>query len=376
MRADIKAHAALLFAAVASFILMGAGQSLYGPTLPAFSRAFGMEVSTIGLLVSSHWVGCAVGVAVMFIFTQKITPRHVLLSMLAGALLLAWGKSFAIILAGGVLFGAGYGAATVVFNPRVLVAFGPRGPAMVSLINASFGIGAIIAPLVFVALNSDPRPTFFICAGLAALIWVFAGRAGEGAAEAAPMAKATPFAPHWPILIFHGLAIAIEACLIGLGPTALIRAGLSEVRAAELLSTFFIGFLIARIFLTFIAHRVPAFTIATLALLGCGLAAVLSALAMPSAGFVIMGFCAGMFFPTIYVVASGTMGGHPRTTVTIIAAGMVGGIIAPLILSPALPYMGDFGFFWVFGALSLGMVTVAVFARATLLGTAASAPAA
>jgi len=78
----------------------------------------------------------------------------------------------------------------------------------------------------------------------------------------------------------------------------------------------------------------------------------------------------------MYVAASATMGGHPRTTVAIIAAGMVGGIIAPLILSPALPYLGSFGFFWVFGAVALAMVAAAVFGRAMLLGPATFAPAA
>lgn len=376
MHTLLKTHAALLFASIASFILMGAGQSLYGPTLPAYARAFAMDVSTVGLLVSSHWVGCALGVGIMFAYPHKITPRHVLVLMLAGALLLAWGVHFGIALAGGVLFGAGYGAATVVFNPRVLAAFGPRGPAMVSLINACFGIGAIAAPLVFVALNNNPAPTFLICAGLAALIWVFAGRAGRGVGEPAAATATAAFAPHWPILVFHGLAIAIEASLIGLGPTALIRAGVGEVRAAELLSIFFIGFLIARVALTFIAHRLPALTTATLALAGCGLASLFSATVLPSAGFVAMGFCAGLFFPSMYVAASATMGGHPRTAVAIIAAGMVGGILAPLILSPALPYMGSFGFFWVFGAVTLAMVAAAIFGRARLLGPAAHAPAA
>jgi FHS family glucose/mannose:H+ symporter-like MFS transporter len=374
MRALIKTHAALLFVGLASFILMGAGQSLYGPTLPAFSRAFDLQVSTVGLLVSAHWVGCAAGVAVMFAYTTVITPRHVLLAMLAGAVLLALGGSFATVLAGGFLFGAGYGAATVVFNPRVLRAFGARGPAMLSLMNAAFGIGAIAAPLVYVALNSNPRPTFLICAALIAAIWGFAGKAGETDAPAA--AQTTDrFAPHWPILIFHGLAIAIEASLIGLGPTALIRAGLGEVPAAELLSAFFIGFLIARLILTLIAHKLNALNTATFALAGCGIAAIYGASVSPSAGFVVMGLCAGVFFPMIYVAASATMGGHPRTAVAIIAAGMLGGIFAPLILSPLLPYMGEVGFFWIFGALCLVMAAVAVSARAMLLGSGARAPA-
>ncbi|MDZ7904920.1 MAG: MFS transporter [Cypionkella sp.] len=373
MRDLLRTHAALLFAGLASFILMGAGQSLYGPVLPAFSRAFDLEVSTVGLLVSSHWVGCAVGVGAMFLAPTKITPRHVLAAMLAGAVLLAWGANFAIALAGGFFFGAGYGAATVVFNPRVLHAFGPRGPAMLSLMNAAFGIGAIAAPLVYVALSSNPAPTFAISAALIAGVWLLAGRAGENGATAAPIAAA-PFAPHWPILIFHGLAIAIEACLIGLGPTALIRAGLSEVRAAELLSAFFIGFLVARLILTVIAHRLDVFTTGVAALIACGAASIYAATASPSAGFVVMGLCAGVFFPTIYVAASGTMRGHPRTAVAIIAAGMVGGIFAPLILSPLLPFMGDVGFFWAFGALALAMGTAGVALRSRLLGSVSSDP--
>ncbi len=373
MRDLIKANAALLFAAISAFILMGAGQSLYGPTLPAFSRAFGMDVSVVGLLVSSHWIGCAVGVGAMYLRPTQITPRHVIAAMLAGALLLALGLNFAIILLGGVLFGAGYGAATVVFNPRVLAAFGPRGPAMVSLINACFGIGAIAAPLVFVALDSDPRPTFLLCAGISAVVWVFSGAAGKAqATNVEPVA--TPFRPHWPILIFHGLAIALEACLIGLGPTALIRAGIAEVRAAELLSVFFIGFLLARILLTLIAHRIDAFTIATLSLLGCGVAALVGAMGWASIAFVPMGFCAGMFFPSIYVVASAAMGVHPRTAVTIIAAGMVGGIVAPLILSPLLPHLGDHGFFWLVAIVCGGMVAAAGLRRAQLMAPKAPAP--
>ena len=40
-----------------------------------------------------------------------------------------------ITLVGALVFGAGYGCATAIFNPRMLQAFGPRGPAMLSLLN-------------------------------------------------------------------------------------------------------------------------------------------------------------------------------------------------------------------------------------------------
>ena len=43
MQALIKTHAALLITGLVSFVLMGAGQSLYGPALPAFARDLGLN---------------------------------------------------------------------------------------------------------------------------------------------------------------------------------------------------------------------------------------------------------------------------------------------------------------------------------------------
>jgi MFS transporter, FHS family, glucose/mannose:H+ symporter len=374
MRDLIKANAGLLFAGVASFILMGAGQSIYGPALPAFSRSFDISVSTAGFLVSAHWIGCAFGVGMMYLYAQIVTPRHVLALMMIGAGLVAFAPNFAVTSLGAIFFGAGYGAATVVFNPRVLRAFGPRGPAMLSLLNASFGIGAIAAPLVFVALSSDTRATFLVFTALIAAVWLFA-RDTEAAVDTAQAPPKTRFQPHWPILVFHAFAIGLEASMIGLGPTALIRAGLAEVRAAELLSLFFIGFLAARVALIFLAHKVEAMTLASFALAGTAISALISGAGAPSIGFVAMGFFGGTFFPCMYVAASGTMQGHPRTAVAIIAAGMVGGITAPILLSPILPLLGDVGFFWLIAGVAGLMALLGVTAQGWLLAKGARAPA-
>lgn len=355
----IKANAALLFAGIASFVLMGAAQSLYGPALPAFSRMFGVELGTAGLIVSAHWIGCAVGVAGMFLIGPRITPRHVLVMMGAGAALIAVGLGWLVSLLGAVVFGAGYGCATVVFNPRVLRAFGPRGPAMVSLLNATFGIGAIVAPLVFVAVGNDPRIAFAICAALAVAIWISAGAASQPETIVAETAH-KPFRLHLPALGFSLVAIATEACLIGLGPSALIAAGETEVHAAQLLSLFFLTFLAARVLLTFVAHLLPSFTLHVVAVGGTALSAAGAALFEAGTFFVVMGMFAGMFFPSSYVTASRKMGEDPRVAPSIIAAGLVGGIIAPLVLSPFLGQMGDRGFFWVVAAVTGASAVVGI----------------
>ena len=355
----LKLNAGLLFAGIATFILMGAAQALYGPALPAFSRSFGVGLGAAGLVISAHWIGCAVGVALMFWRGAQVTPRHVIVMMGLGSALSAAGVAWATTLLGAAVFGMGYGCATVVFNPRVLQAFGPRGTAMLSLLNATFGIGAIGAPLVFVALGNDPALAFAMCAGLAALIWLGAGPASRKGAVVVAKTSQT-FRLHLPILAFAMVAIGLEATLIGLGPAALIAAGETEVHAAQLLSLFFLAFLAARVGLIFTAHLLPSFTLYTGAMLVAFVAALGAAMVAPGPCFVVLGGCAGMFFPGGYVTATRKMGQDARVPPTIIAAGLVGGIAAPLMMSPFLGLMGERGFFWIIAAVAGGLSVVAL----------------
>jgi fucose permease len=349
----------LLTAGVACFVMMGVGQSLYGPVLPAFGRLYGVSPAETGMVISAHWLGCAIGIAAMFALGARITPRHALAIMVLGALGLAalagWGTT---LLSAGV-FGIGYAMATAVFNPRVLAAFGPRGPSMLSLLNACFGVGAILAPLAFVWLGSDPRIAFLLTAALAALIWLLPGSAGR--AGPAPAVTGKGFRPSPPILVFGALSIGIEASLGGLGPTALIASGETEVRAAELLSAFFVVFLIARLVLTFAAHRIPPFALYTGAVVATALLALGGALIAPAPFFVAMGAPGGVFFPAYFVTAARRMGDDPRVPPTIIGAGLVGGIFAPLILAPVMDAFGDRGFFWLIAALA-GVTALAALA--------------
>ena len=357
MRELIRANAGLLIAGVATFVVMGAGQSLYGPALPVYSRAFGISTAAAGVLVSAHWVGCFLGVAYMYFRGATITPRHTLVMMALGSAELAAMVSWAATIVAAVVFGIGYGMATAVFNPRVLVVFGPRGPSMLSLLNATFGVGAIAAPLVFVALSSDPRLAFGLTGVLCAAIWVV-----SGAADAVPVSAGNVtqvFRPHVGILCFGVVSVGCEASLIGLGPTALIAAGLAEDRAATLLSAFFVVFLLARVALIFAAHLIPAFLLLGGSLAVAGLFALGAAMGPPGVFFVATGAPAGLFFPGFYVSATERMGGDIRVPPTIIAAGLVGGIFSPLILAPLMEPLGSRGFFWMIAGLMLGTAVMA-----------------
>jgi hypothetical protein len=356
----IRANAGLLFAGVATFVMMGAGQSLYGPALPAFSRQFDVSLAEAGMLVSAHWVGCFLGVGFMYAKGAHVTPRHALAGMAIGAAIIATLAGWWVTIAGAVIFGAGYGMSTAVFNPRVLRAFGTFGPSMLSMLNATFGVGAIAAPLIFVALGSDPGLSFGLTSAFAAVVWLFAGPAGR--AGAAPQGEVRAFKPHWGIMAFGMVAIGLEACLIGLGPSALIRAGVAEATAAELLSAFFVVFLVARVILVFVAHRIAPFVLYTGAIVATAVCALGAVLVSPAIFFVAMGAPAGLYFPGFYVTASGKMGEDLRVPPTIIAAGLVGGITGPLILAPVMAGLGPLGFFWILAGVTLALSAASLLA--------------
>jgi FHS family glucose/mannose:H+ symporter-like MFS transporter len=339
----MRAHAGLLFAGVATFVMMGAGQSLFGPALPVYVRDFSLTEGEAGLFVALLWVGCFLGVGLMYFKGALVGPRHTLAVMAAGAGLMAASLGWVLTLLGGMVFGMGYGMATAVFNPRVMRAFGTRGPSMLSLLNATFGVGAIAAPLAFVWIGSDPRWAFGLVAVVILGIFLVAGPAArEGVA---PLGEVKAFQPRWGILGFGLVAIGMEASLAGLGPIALIRAGIAEETASQLLSAYFVVFLLSRVVLIFVAHLVQPFVLYTLAVSSAAVFAVGAVLFSPAIFFVAMGASAGVFFPGFYVTASGKMGEDLRVPPTIIASGLVGAICTPLVLAPLSAALGERGFF-------------------------------
>ena len=220
---------------------------------------------------------------------------------------------------------------------------------MLALLNAIFGIGAIAAPLVFVAIGSDPWVAYLSLAALCAVTFVLAG-------SVAPLARGTGaagrFVPRPVILTFGVVAIATEVCLIGLGPTALIAQGQTETRAAELLAMFFVVYLTARLVLVAFAGRIHPFTLFLLALAGAAVCAAGSALTGHPLWFVAIGGFTGLFFPGYYMSGTRLMGDDSRVAPTLIAAGMAGGIAGPVVVANLVAVTGEATFFAVVAGMT------------------------
>ena len=344
---------ALLLSGLATFFIIGAGMAIFGPALPVYERAFHITTATSGLLVSTLWIGCLGGVAAMYLKGALITPRMGIALLALGSVLLAMAPLWSVALAGALVFGIGYGLVAALFNPRVLVAYAGTGASKLSMLNAVFSFGAILAPYGFTLMGGDLRPVFWAMAAISALIWALSGKITQTGLPPASVARG--FRLHLPILGFALIAIGIEASLAGLGPTALIRAGVAEDTAANLLSLFFVAALITRIVLILTAHRLPDFAIFTFAIGFAAVTALGAALISPAFFFPLMGVSAGLFFQGEYVTATRKMGADPRVSPIILGVGLLGAIFSPLAYARLMDAFGPHGFFWlVAGVASLG----------------------
>lgn len=351
---------ALLLTGSAAFAMMGAGLSLYGPSVLSYQALFSLSTEQASRVLSAHWVGSLSAVLVMFLYPGRIGPRPGLFLLAIGAGLLGAGLSWVVTLLGAVVLGLGYGSLTAVFNPRILAAFGARGPAMLSLVNAVFSLGAILAPLAFSLASSHPERLFILLGGLTLVILLAAGPAAR--AKSARAETAAGFRIHPLILLLGACGIGLEVSFVGLGPAALVRSGVAETTAAQLLSAFYLTFLAGRIALIFLAHRLPAFALylmgmalASAGLWGCTLVS-------PVWFFPFVGIAAGMFFPGYYVTGTALMGNDPRVSPFLIGMAQIGAMVLPLILAQSIDPLGSRGFFWVAASLTLALSVVSALA--------------
>ncbi|MFE3838056.1 MFS transporter [Pseudogemmobacter sonorensis] len=361
---DHPGRAGLLVLGLATFALMGAVLALFGPSLPGIQRDFGLEPGEAALVISIQAAGSAVGIGLVYLYGMRVPPRLSLALMGLGAAGIATMAGWGPVLLSALTFGAGYGVAAAVFNPRILAAFGPRGPSMLSLINTVFGLGAILAPIAFVALGAEIRLAFGGAALLLAIVFAAGAWLGGGPAEpAAPTAIPGPkpaLRIDWPILGFGAVGVGMESALIGLGPSALIAAGAGEAAASGLLSVFFIAFVAARGVLVLFADRLPPFAIYQGGMGLATLAAIGVVLVAPGPFFVLLGFATGLFFPSFFVTATKAMGADPRVAPVALTAGLVGAVSLPLVLGRLMGGFGPLGFFWLVLALTGTVLVLAL----------------
>jgi len=334
------------------FILIGATSSLFGPLLTTFAHHFSVSLAKAGEMLSIYFVGALLGVLPGWWGLIHTTGRRVLSSSLlvvaAGTLASGLMHSWYLFLASILLLGLGFGSLDMSLNV-LLSRTAPEGRAhRLSFVNAGYGLGAVICPLLLILAHPRNFPGLFMGIALVAvLLTTFNGgvHAPAQRGEVRQSELSTVKAQRWPILLTFVAAyvfyVAMETSASGWMSSQLQRGGYSTSVGSFITATFWVGMTIGRS-LGGPLHR--AFNERRLILgglilaIGADLAATSNHVALVS--YPLLGLILASVFP-MGLVWYTRLVPHDSDGITIILfAMMAGGVIGPGSVSLLVSHFG------------------------------------
>ncbi|MGD0055363.1 MAG: MFS transporter [Acidimicrobiales bacterium] len=241
----------------ATFLLIGATSSLYGPLLISFSHRFHISLPEAGAVLSVHFVGAFFGVplgwAAMKRFPGKVVLSTSLVLMGAGATGVALSTHWVPFLIAVLVIGLGFGGLDFSLN-TLIARTALRGRAhRLSLANAGYAVGAIVGPLLIIMVH--PRNYTVLFAGIAAVAVLLSTLNGGVHAPAlraeVHQRELTTMSQRRPILITFIVAstlyVATETSTSGWIASQIHREGHSTSLASLVTAGFWLGIALGRV---------------------------------------------------------------------------------------------------------------------------------
>jgi fucose permease len=297
----VKRH--LLLTGFMSFILIGAQQAMYGPAFPALRESFGLGAGQVGLMVSAHFAGAIIGIIggglamPRFGFRRSLVLSAVLL--LLGALAVAIAPLWSLALSGALAIGLGFGGISIGMNVLVGLGFGARGAAALNLLNALYGLGAVLGPLLIALTLPNYRLPFLLSAVAAALLLVLLAKLAEP--EAPSHSPDTSVSALWPLLGFVLLYFLYVGSEVGTGTwsTTHLADSLGPAGAAGVTALFWGALMVGRLLAVPISIRFSAPRVVIIAaMLGSAALALTHATPLAPLGYGLAGLFLAPIFPT------------------------------------------------------------------------------
>ena len=158
------------------FVVIGTLQALYGPAIPAFRMRFGVSPSVAGLALSADFAGALAGIVIYHLLRPLAGDRRLLVTgyavMALGAGLFAISPQWPMALAASLITGFGSGGIDYGLNRLFATGFGRRSAAMLNLLNAHFGVGAVVGPALIGAVGAARFPWLFGGVATASLLLI------------------------------------------------------------------------------------------------------------------------------------------------------------------------------------------------------------
>ncbi|GLI02621.1 MFS transporter [Phytohabitans aurantiacus] len=331
-----------------AFVLIGALQALYGPAISAFRADFGISVAAAGLALSAHFVGGIAGV-LWYARSPLAGTRKLALSlvaMAAGAAGVALAPSWPLALVAALLAGVGFGGIDYGCNDMFARAFRRRGSAMLNVLNAHFGIGAIAGPLLLGVLGPHRYPVIFLCFAFVSLLLVLGLRGiTEAPAEPAEPVATTVLIRRRGLLaafiVLYVMNVGVEAGVGGWEPTHLEAIGHSASDAATATSVFWLMMTLGRFLVVPLTLRVSDRAIVIGSCVGIAVCLALAAVpGLAVVAYAGVGLFIAPVFPTGLPWLHRAVPGASRAGAYVFAASMLGGVAFPPLLGAGIELTG------------------------------------
>jgi MFS transporter, FHS family, glucose/mannose:H+ symporter len=351
-----------LVGSCAGFVVIGGLQALYGPAIPAFRAKFGVTPSVAGLGLSAEFAGALIGIVGYHLLARAGSTDRRLLGVsytfvAVGTVGFALAPSWPLSLAAALVTGFGSGGIDYGLNHFFTFRYGRRSAGMLNLLNAYFGVGAVIGPALIGWVGAARYPWLFGAVAVASLLLIFTVRGVHpdrtvapaedfSALTRSPVLKSPPRRRHVGLIVTAFVAlyvfyVAIESGVGGWEPTHLEAVGYSATIAATATSAFWLALTAGRFLAVPVSLRWPAPAIVT----GCcvGMAVFLALATIPSVApwaYGGLGFMCAPIWATGLPWLARAAPKVAAASAYVMATSMLGGIAFPPLLGRAIEVAG------------------------------------
>ncbi|HEY2239509.1 MAG TPA: MFS transporter [Streptosporangiaceae bacterium] len=344
-----------LIGSCAGFVVIGGLQALYGPAIPAFRAKFGATPAVAGLGLSAEFAGALIGIVGYHLLLARRGDRQLLACsyalMALGTIGFALAPSWPLSLAAALVTGFGSGGIDYGLNQLFTVGYGQRSAAMLNLLNAYFGVGAVIGPALIGWAGAGRYPWLFGAVAVLSVLLIPTLRGVRVTQPSSPILKVTSSGPDHPrsriraivtaFVVLYVLYVAIESGVGGWEPTHLEAVGYPAAIAATATSGFWLALTAGRFLAVPISLRWPAPAIVTVCCAGMvvflGLATIPSVAPWAYGGLGFM--CAPIWATGLPWLARAA----PKVAAAgayVMATSMLGGIAFPPLLGRTIEVAG------------------------------------
>lgn len=329
----------LFFAGSLCFLAIGGLQAMYGPAFPAFLSRFDLGVGEVGAVVSAHFLGAFVTIATSGLLIIRLGYRRLLgagaVTAGLGAVGVAWSPTWGLALTAAFLGGLGFGLLDVGTNLLFARAYGARASGALNLLNALFGVGSVLGPLLVGAFAPQVAPAFLLVGAL-----FVAAAVATATAPAMPVpltvprgAPRLPLAPLAGFLLLYFLYVSSEVGVASWEPTYLAPA-LGASTAAFLTSLYWGALTVGRVVAAGVSDRLrPADLVMGALLLALAAAWVAVATPLAPVAYALVGLAFGPVFPTALAWLQEVF---PRRAERVAPIVIAGASLGPVASAPAI----------------------------------------